>query len=300
MRNLLINLLCFNIILLLFANVSAASRDSLKVITTFTILADMAQNVAGDLAIVESITKPGAEIHDYQPTPKDISKVKDADLILWNGFNLEIWFEKFFVNFKNIPSAILTKNVVPIPIKYGDYKGKPNPHAWMNIENAVIYIDNIEKALSKIDKKNEKIYKLNANNYKQEILKNIRPIKDKILSIPTKKRWLVTCEGAFSYLTEYYEMKELFIWPTNSDTMGTPKQVKNVIDVINNNQIEVIFCESTVSQKPALQIAKETNISYGGILYVDSLSTKNGSVSTYLDLLKETSLTIMEGLLLNE
>lgn len=300
MRVFLINIFCFNIILLFFTNVYANPKGSLKVVTTFTILADMAQNVAGDLAKVVSITKPGAEIHDYQPTPRDISKVKDADLILRNGFNLEIWFEKFFVNFKNIPSATLTENVVPIPIKYGDYRGKPNPHAWMSIENAIIYIDNIEKALSKIDTKNEQIYKKNANNYKQEIIKNISPIKDKILSIPINKRWLVTCEGAFSYLTEYYEMKELFIWPTNSDTMGTPKQVKKVIDVINSNQIDVIFCESTVSQKPAFQIAKETNISYGGTLYVDSLSKKNGSVPTYLDLLKTTSLTIMKGLLINE
>lgn len=300
MRNFLVTFFCFNIIFFLFTKVESTSKETLKVITTFTILADMAQNVAGDLAKVESITKPGAEIHDYQPTPRDISKVRDADLILWNGLNLEIWFEKFFVNFKNIPTAILTKDIVPISIKSGDYQGKPNPHAWMSVENALIYIDNIEKALSKIDIKNEQIYKSNAYNYKKKIIKNIRPIKEEILSIPIYKRWLVTCEGAFSYLAEDYEMKELYIWPTNSDSMGTPKQVQNVIDTINSNKVKVIFCESTVSQKPALQIAKETNISYGGTLFVDSLSKKNGPVPTYLDLLKESSLTIMKALVLNE
>ncbi len=300
MRNFFIYIFFFNLMLFLFTRIDATVRQKPKVITTFTILADMAKNVAGDLMTVESITKPGAEIHDYQPTPRDISKVKNADLILWNGFNLEIWFEKFFVNFKNIPSSTLTKNIVPITIKSGDYSGKPNPHAWMSIENSFIYIDNIEKALSKIDIKNKEIYKSNAKNYKKEILKNMIPIKKKILSIPTNKRWLVTCEGAFSYLAKDYEMNELYIWPTNSDSMGTPKQVKKVIDVINNNKIKVIFCESTVSQKPALQIAKETKIFYGGMLYVDSLSKKNGPVPTYLDLLKKSSLTIMEGLVLNE
>ena len=300
MRTFLLNIFWLSTIFFLNTNVAANSNDKLKVITTFTILADMAQNVAGNLAKVQSITKPGAEIHDYQPTPRDISKVKNADLILWNGFNLEIWFEKFFVNFENIPSALLTRDIVPISIKHGDYKGKPNPHAWMSVENSFIYVDNIEKALSKIDIKNEQTYKLNAKNYKKKILKNMQPIKEKILSIPTFKRWLVSCEGAFSYLAEDYKMKELYIWPTNSDSMGTPKQVKNVIDTINENNIKVIFCESTVSQKPALQIAEETNISYGGTLYVDSLSKKNGSVPTYLDLLKKSSLTILEGLVLNE
>ena len=300
MRTFLLSIFWFSVIFFLNTNIAANSKNKLKVITTFTILADMAQNVAGNLAKVQSITKPGAEIHGYQPTPRDISKVKNADLILWNGLNLEIWFEKFFVNFENIPSALLTKDIVPISIKYGDYEGKPNPHAWMSVENSFIYIDNIEKALSKIDIENEQTYKLNAKNYKKKILNNMQPIKEKILSIPTNKRWLVSCEGAFSYLAEDYKMKELYIWPTNSDSMGTPKQVKNVIDIINENNIKVIFCESTVSQKPALQIAEETNISYGGTLYVDSLSKKNGTVPTYLDLLKKSSLTILEGLVLDE
>ena len=287
MRTFLLSILWFSVIFFLNTNIAANSKNKLKVITTFTILADMAQNVAGNLAKVQSITKPGAEIHGYQPTPRDISKVKNADLILWNGLNLEIWFEKFFVNFENIPSALLTKDIVPISIKYGDYEGKPNPHAWMSVENSFIYIDNIEKALSKIDIENEQTYKLNAKNYKKKILNNMQPIKEKILSIPTNKRWLVSCEGAFSYLAEDYKMKELYIWPTNSDSMGTPKQVKNVIDIINENNIKVIFCESTVSQKPALQIAEETNISYGGKLYVDSLSKKKWNCSNIFRLIKK-------------
>ncbi len=300
MRIFLLIIFFFSITISFSTNISATSKNTIKVITTFTILADMAQNVAGNLAKVESITKPGAEIHNYQPTPRDISKVKDADLILWNGLNLEIWFERFFVNFKNTPSAILTKNIAPISIEYGDYKGKPNPHAWMSVKNALIYIDNIEKALSKIDTNNKQIYKQNAKNYKKKILKTLSPIKEKIQSIPAKKRWLVTCEGAFSYLAQDYDMKELYIWPTNSDSMGTPKQVKNVIDVIRENDIQVIFCESTISQKPAQQIANETNISYGGMLYVDSLSNKDGSVPTYLDLLRISSLKIMKGIVVNE
>lgn len=274
-----------------------ADQKKLKVITTFTVIADMAKNVAGDKAVVQSITKPGAEIHEYQPTPRDLIKAQDADLILWNGLNLELWFEKFFYNLKNIPSVVLTQGIIPISITKGEYSGKPNPHAWMSMKNALIYIENIESALSKFDPKNSSFYKENSKIYKKKIIDTITPIKKEIMSIPENQRWLVTCEGAFSYLTEDFNMKEIYLWPINADAQGTPQQVKNVIDKVKKNSIRAIFCESTVSQSPAKQVAKETGSKYGGVLYVDSLTDVDGIVPTYLDLLKVTSKNIMDGLI---
>ena len=122
-----------------------------RIVTTFTIIQDMAQNVAGNAATVESITKPGAEIHEYEPTPQDIVKAQSADLVLWNGLGLERWFERFFGSIKNVPSAVLTEGVEPIGIGEGPYNGKPNPHSWMSPANAVIYVENIRKALVKLD-----------------------------------------------------------------------------------------------------------------------------------------------------
>ena len=110
----------------------AAQNEKLKVVTTFTVIADIAKNVAGDAADVESITKPGAEIHNYQPTPGDIMKAQKAELILWNGLNLELWFEKFFQNFDDVPGAVVSEGVEPMGIAEGPYTGKPNPHAWMS------------------------------------------------------------------------------------------------------------------------------------------------------------------------
>ena len=286
------------IVIFLFINLELLAEEKLKIVTTFTIIADITKNITGDAAEVLSITKPGAEIHGYQPTPKDIVKAYDADLILWNGMNLEIWFEQFFSNLNETTSVTVSEGIDAINISEGDYQGLPNPHAWMGLNEALIYVDNIVNALSYYDKKNSELYFQNAAKYKEKIISTIEPLKESILQIPEKQRWLVTCEGAFSYLARDLSLKELFIWPMNADEVGTPKQIKKVIDRINENEIPIIFCESTVNQAPAKQIAKETGAKFGGILYVDSLSDKNGPVPTYLDLLKSTYNTVEKGLVL--
>jgi manganese/iron transport system substrate-binding protein len=277
-------------------SVQANAGDKMKVVTTFTVLADIARNVAGETAEVVSITKPGAEIHGYQPTPQDIVRASDADLILWNGMNLELWFEQFLSNLGDVPSATLTDGVDPISIKSGSYEGKPNPHAWMGLDNALIYIDNIVEAFAEHDPDNAAAYVKNAGEYKDKLRATIEPLRQAIAEIPEDRRWLVTCEGAFSYLARDFGMKELYLWPMNADQVGTPQQVRSVIDGVRENNIPVVFCESTVNTAPAKQVARETGVNYGGELYVDSLSEADGEVPTYLDLLRVTSGTVAEGL----
>lgn len=272
-----------------------ATAQPFKVVTTFTVIQDIAQNVAGDKAVVESITKPGAEIHDYQPTPKDVIKAQSADLVLWNGMNLETWFERFFENVKDKPAVVVTEGITPIPIAEGEYEGKPNPHAWMSTDNALIYIENIRAALVKYDPANAETYNKNAADYAAKVKAIAEPLRKRLDFIPEQQRWLVTSEGAFSYLAKDYNLKELYIWAINSEEQGSPKQVKKVIDAVKANKIPVVFSESTISAKPAKQIAKESGAKYGGVLYVDSLSAKDGKVPTYLDLLNVTISTIVEG-----
>ncbi|MEI6897802.1 MAG: metal ABC transporter substrate-binding protein [Psychromonas sp.] len=274
----------------------AASQDKFKVITTFTIIADMVKNVAGDVAIVESITKANAEIHNYQATPGDLRRAQGAHLIIYNGLNLERWFDKFFNNLSDIPKVIITKNIKPMGIKQGPYNGKPNPHAWMSAPNALIYVENIRAALAQYDPQNSAIYDHNAKQYSQKILEAVAPFKALIDSVPENKRWLVTSEGAFSYLARDYHLKELFLWPINADAQGTPQQVRHVIDSVRLHNINAIFSESTVSEKPALQVARETGAHYGGVLYVDSLSQEDGPVPTYIDLLTTTLSRIANGI----
>ncbi len=296
---------CYPLVVLVIVAMSstACSRkqtaDSTKplVLTSFTILADMAREVAGDAAEVVSITRPGAEIHGYDPTPQDLMRAQDADLILCNGLNLEMWFERFFGSLQGVPSVVLSEGVEPISIRSGPYDGKPNPHAWMAPKNAVIYVENIRKALVEIDHENEQTYNANAAAYSAKLLALDEPVRIALRQIPAEQRYLVTSEGAFAYLCENYDLKALYLWPTNADAQGTPQQMRRVIDEVRARKLPVIFSESTVSAKPAMQVAKETGARYGGVLYVDSLSEEDGPVPTFLDLLDFNAKTIINGFL---
>jgi manganese/iron transport system substrate-binding protein len=273
-----------------------AVADEFKVVTTFTVIADMARNVANDHATVVSVTKPGAEIHGYEPTPRDLVAAQDADLILWNGMGLERWFEQFLGNLGDIPSATLSDGIDPMPIRAGAYEGKPNPHAWMSPVSAQVYVDNIATAMAAADPANASDYMANATAYKAQIAAALAPLQAELATVPEAKRWLVSCEGAFSYLARDLGLREAYLWPINADATGTPQQVRGVIDLVREHAIPVVFCESTVNTDPAEQVARETGAAYGGALYVDSLSQADGPVPTYLDLLKVTTETIATGL----
>lgn len=276
--------------------IAPATAQDFKVVTTFTVIADMAQNVAGDAAVVESITRAGAEIHGFQPTPRDLVRASGADLILWNGLNLEIWFEQFIANLGDIPSVTLSDGIAPLAISEGSYEGRTNPHAWMSLDNALIYVDNIRDALAQHDPENAATYAANAETYKAEITATLAPLAEQIAQVPEAQRWLVTCEGAFSYFARDFGLREAYLWPINADQTGTPQQVRRVIDIVRDNAVPAVFCESTVNTDPAEQVARETGAAYGGVLYVDSLSLPDGPVPTYLDLLRVTTETVVRGL----
>ena len=267
-----------------------------KAVTTFTVIADMARNVAGDAAIVESITKPNAEIHNYQPTPGDILRAQGSDLIIWNGLNLELWFERFLQNLNDVPDVVVSEGVEPMGIAEGPYAGKPNPHAWMSPSDALIYVENIRAAFVEHDPANADTYNANAAAYAARIKALVDPIRAEIAAIPEERRWLATSEGAFSYMARDFGLKELYLWPINADQQGTPQQVRKVIDTVREMKVPAIFSESTVSPNPAQQVARETGIRYGGVLFVDSLSDENGPVPTYLDLLRVDTETIVKAL----
>ncbi|MXV21365.1 metal ABC transporter substrate-binding protein [Deinococcus xianganensis] len=271
----------------------ADTDTSPTVLTTFTILADMARAVAGDRAEVVSITKPGAEIHGYQPTPSDLIRAQDADLILNNGLNLERWFTRFTRDL-NAPTVTLTDGIEPVNITGDAYAGKPNPHAWMSPKNALIYVENIRRALSDLDPAGADTYRANADAYAQQIREVDRQLATQLGQLPPERRALVTCEGAFSYLARDYGLKELYLWPVNAEEgQGTPRQIRAVIDAVRAQGVPAVFCESTVSDKGMRQVARESGARYAGALHVDSLSDE---VPTYLDLLRRDADTILAGL----
>ncbi len=273
-----------------------APKNRQVILTTFTVIADMARNVAGDKISVESIVKPGAEIHGYEPTPSDLSRGQDAKAIFDNGLNLERWATRFYNSFPKVPHITLSEGVEPIEIGSEAYKGKPNPHAWMSPKNALIYVENIRQALGKIDPANVQIYDANARNYSQQIRALDTKLKQAVATIPADKRYLVSCEGAFTYIARDYGLTEVYIWPVNAEQQATPKQVERVINTVRSKQIPAVFCESTVDNRAQRQVAKETGAKFGGVFYVDSLSPPNGPAATYLKLLEHNINTLIAGM----
>ncbi|MFH5923083.1 metal ABC transporter substrate-binding protein [Roseomonas xinghualingensis] len=264
-----------------------------RVVATFTVLADMARNVAGDGAIVESLTRPGAEIHDYDPTPQDVVRAQGADLVLWNGMGLERWFERFFGRVNNVRQAVLTEGVEPIGIGEGPYKDKPNPHAWMSPTVALTYVENIRKALTDLDPARADLFAANARAYSEQIKAVDARLREQLAAIPAERRVLATCEGAFSYLTKDYGMREAYLWPINAEDEGTPRQVRALIDTLRRTKPPAAFCESTVNDRPMRQVAQEAGVRFGGALHVDSLTAEDGPAPSYLRLLEANAETIL-------
>lgn len=266
------------------------------VLTTFTVLADMAQQVAGDRLRVESLMKPGTEVHSYEFTPSDLVRGQQAALILENGLGLERWGDRFYSSLPNVPRITLTEGITPIPIQEGAYRGQANPHAWMSPQNALIYVENIRKALTALDPAGAETYAANAAAYKAQIRALDQQLRQALTALPADKRYIVTCEGAFSYLARDYDLKEVYLWPLNAEQEGTPRQMTRVIDMVRRQQIPAVFCESTVNAAPQQQVARESGATFAGIFYVDSLSPPEGNAPTYLDLLKYNINTLINGL----
>lgn len=273
----------------------STADDRPVVLTTFTVLADIAQNVSGEHLTVQSITKFGAEIHGYEPTPGDIRKASNADLILDNGLNLEAWFEQFVENL-DVPHVVVSDGVAVMDITEDAYAGKPNPHAWMSPLNVQLYVDNIVEAFSDLDPEHAADFSANGAAYKAELQQVQDELVAELATLPENERALVTCEGAFSYLARDAGLTQKYIWPVNAEQQATPQQIASVIEFVKANKVPAVFCESTVSDRPMRQVVEATDAVFGGTLYVDSLSATDGPVPTYLDLIRYDAKTIIDAL----
>lgn len=278
-------------------NVVQDQNEKKTVLSTFTVISDMVQEVGGDRIDSISLTKPGVEIHGYEPTPGDLVRASKADIIFDNGLNLEVWASKLYASIPDVRHVTLSEGVTPISISEGLYKDKPNPHVWMSPKQALIYVENIRKALGELSPEDAIYFDERAKIYSDKIKALDVRLKDSILTLAENQRYLVTCEGAFSYLAQDYGLKELYLWAINDESQGSPQQIASVVDKVKENKIPVVFCESTIEPRIQQEVVRASGAKLGGLLYVDSLSDKNGPASTYLLLLEHTVSTIVNGLL---
>ncbi|WP_354053512.1 zinc ABC transporter substrate-binding protein [Dietzia sp. 2505] len=258
--------------------------DRIVVAATFTILADMASRVGGDRVRVESVTTPGADVHHYEPSVDDLKRVEGADLVVSNGLGMDDWLLRF-IDATDARHVVTSEGVDPLPVRSGNYTGRPNPHAWMSPDEGARYIRTIADALAEVDPEGAEGYRARAEDYVAELDELATRARAAVAAVPAERRVLVTCEGAFSYLARDLGLEELYLWPVNSESQGLPRQVTALIDEVRDREIPALFCESTVSDAAMEQVAAETGSRVAGLLYVDSLSAPSGPVPTYLDLL---------------
>ncbi len=272
------------------------TSDKIQALSTFTIIADMVHEVGGDKVESISLTKPGVEIHGYEPTPGDLIRASKADVIFENGLNLELWSDKLRSSIPDVPSVIVSEGVEVRSIAEGAYEGKPNPHAWMSPKQGLVYVENIRKALVNLSPENEVYFTANAKAYSDKLIALDQTLKESLATLPVDNRRLVTCEGAFTYLTNDYGLEENYIWAINDESGGSPQQIARIIDVVKEKKIPAVFCESTIEPRIQEEVVQATGAKMGGVLYVDSLSTEDGPAPTYLALLSVTVNNIIEGL----
>lgn len=278
------------------ASLGESKEQKLVVLSTFTIIADMVSEVGGDRIESISLTKPGAEIHGYQPTPNDLVQASKADVLFENGMNLELWTSKLRASLPDVPVVKVSEGVQVIDISEDAYVGKPNPHAWMSPKQGLVYVENIRRTLTELDPQNAEYFNEQAKNYSERILAVDTELSESLGALPEDNRVLVTCEGAFSYLTTDYGLDEVYLWAINSDAQGSPQQVAKVIEIVKARNIPAVFCESTVEPRIQQEVVLATGATLGGVLYVDSLSPTDGPASTYIALLEHTADTIISGL----
>ena len=266
-------------------NISEVDKSNKKLLlVSFTVLEDIVRNIVGEEFNVKSITKPGMEVHGYQTTPSDLIKGSRAEVFIDNGFGFELWAEKFVSNLK-VKRITIANNLKPLFIGEDAYKGKPNPHAWISPKRGIIYVDTLSRALSELKPQSKTVFKKNAEIYKNKLLEIDEDFSLFLNTLKKNQKYLVSCEGAFTYLTNDYGLKEAYLWPVNAESQITPKRMAKVINLVKTNDIPAVFCESTVSSESQLAVARETGAKFGGNFFVDSLSEKNGPASSYIDLL---------------
>ena len=277
-------------------DLAATESGKPVVLTTFTVLADLAEQVAGDRLEVRSITKPGAEVHGYEPTPSDLEAAQGANLIVENGLGLERWAQRFVSAAGSVPTVTLSEGMQPELIAGDVAAGKPNPHAWMSPKRTQHYVDRLVQAFSHLDPAGSPEFRQRGEAYKQQLRQLDQELRQALDQVPPDQRLLVSCEGAFTYLARDYGLDEAYLWPVNAETQVTPRRLARLINTVKQRQVPAVFCESTVSDEAQREVARATGARFGGTFFVDSLSGPSGPAPSLLALQRHNVGLIVKGL----
>ncbi len=285
------------------ANKNSNTSEKLKVVATNSIIADITKNIAGDKIDLHSIVPVGQDPHEYEPLPDDVKKTSQANLIFYNGINLETggnaWFTKLVQNAKkeeNKDYYAVSDGVEVIYLEGQNEKGKEDPHAWLNLENGMIYAKNIAKQLSAKDPKNKDFYEANLKNYLEKLEALDKEAKQKFNNIPKEKKMIVTSEGCFKYFSKAYNVPSAYIWEINTEEEGTPDQIKALVEKLRKTKVPSLFVESSVDERPMQTVSKDTNIPIFEKIFTDSVAEPGQNGDSYYNMMKWNLDKIAEGL----
>ena len=305
---------CRFLVLLLLAFVGLAACSSqksstetgsshLNVVAPNSIIADITKNIAGDKINLHSIVPVGQDPHEYEPLPEDVKKTSQADLIFYNGINLETggnaWFTKLVENAKKKENKVyyaVSEGVDVIYLEGQSEKGKEDPHAWLNLENGIIYAQNIAKRLSEKDPANKETYEKNLKAYVEKLSALDKEAKEKFNNIPEEKKMIVTSEGCFKYFSKAYNVPSAYIWEINTEEEGTPDQIKTLVEKLRKTKVPSLFVESSVDDRPMKTVSKDTNIPIYAKIFTDSIADKGEEGDSYYSMMKYNLEKIAEGL----
>ena len=280
-----------------------SSSSKLNVVATNSIIADITKNIAGDKINLHSIVPVGQDPHEYEPLPEDVKKTSKADLIFYNGINLETggnaWFTKLVENAQkkeNKDYYAVSEGVDVIYLEGHNEKGKEDPHAWLNLENGIIYAQNIAKRLIEKDPDNKATYEKNLKAYVEKLTALDKEAKEKFNNIPEEKKMIVTSEGCFKYFSKAYNVPSAYIWEINTEEEGTPDQIKSLVEKLRKTKVPSLFVESSVDDRPMKTVSKDTNIPIYAKIFTDSIAEKGEEGDSYYSMMKYNLDKISEGL----
>ena len=280
-----------------------SSSSKLNVVATNSIIADITKNIAGDKINLHSIVPVGQDPHEYEPLPEDVKKTSKADLIFYNGINLETggnaWFTKLVENAQkkeNKDYYAVSDGVEVIYLEGQNEKGKEDPHAWLNLENGIIYAQNIAKRLIEKDPDNKATYEKNLKAYVEKLTALDKEAKEKFINIPEEKKMIVTSEGCFKYFSKAYNVPSAYIWEINTEEEGTPDQIKSLVEKLRKTKVPSLFVESSVDDRPMKTVSKDTNIPIYAKIFTDSIAEKGEEGDSYYSMMKYNLDKISEGL----
>ena len=280
-----------------------SSSSKLNVVATNSIIADITKNIAGDKINLHSIVPVGQDPHEYEPLPEDVKKTSKADLIFYNGINLETggnaWFTKLVENAKkkeNKDYYAVSDGVDVIYLEGQSEKGKEDPHAWLNLENGIIYAQNIAKRLIEKDPDNKATYEKNLKAYVEKLTALDKEAKEKFNNIPEEKKMIVTSEGCFKYFSKAYNVPSAYIWEINTEEEGTPDQIKSLVEKLRETKVPSLFVESSVDDRPMKTVSKDTNIPIHAKIFTDSIADEGEEGDSYYSMMKYNLDKISEGL----